>query len=106
MSQAGVQQLLKENQALLLRERRRANRVPFVRPVVIRPSRGTEEYHAFSRDISPQGIGLISPVAWEPPAIVTLEIQSLNGHDVTIKAESRWCDEHGEGWYLIGFVFR
>lgn len=106
MHLAGVEQLLKENQVQLLRERRLADRVPFVRPVVIHPSRGSARLHGFTRDISSVGVGVISPVPWEPPSIVLLDIHSCNGRDVKLKAESRWCDDYGEGWYLVGFVFR
>ena len=106
MSFSAVEQLLKENQTLLLKERRRADRVPFVRPVLIHPSRGSETFHGFTRDFSKLGVGVISPTPWEPPAIVTLDIHSLNGRAVKMKAESQWCNEYGEGWYLVGFAFR
>ena len=102
----GIEQLFKENQAQLLRERRHAERVPFARPVVIHPCRGQEQFHGFTRDISTMGVGVISPVPWEPPTIVALDIHSLHGRDVKFKAESRWCEEYGDGWYLVGFVFR
>ena len=102
----GIEQLFKENQALLLRERRSAERVPFARPVVIQPCRGQEKFHGFTRDISTLGVGVISPVPWELSAIASLDIHSLNGRDVKLKVESRWCDPYGDGWYLIGFVFR
>lgn len=106
MSLVDVEQLLKENQVQILRERRLADRVPFVRPVVVHPSRGSETFHGFTRDISSLGVGIISPVPWEPPSIVSLDIHSLHGRDVKLKAESRWCDEYGDGWYLVGFIFR
>jgi hypothetical protein len=106
MSPSTVQQLLKENQSLLLRERRMADRIPFVRPVVIQHRRGDETFHGFTRDISSLGIGVICPVPWEPPTFAILDIHSLNGRDATFKAESRWCEDYGDGWYVIGFIFR
>lgn len=106
MSDAVVQQLIKENQAVLLRERRSAERTTFVRAVIIHPVRRDESYHGFTRDLSPRGIGVVSPVPWEPPAQVSLEIHAMTGRNKVIMAESRWCEEYGKGWYLIGFIFR
>ena len=106
MPQAVIDQLIKENQALLLRERRLADRTALVRPVQIQAIRGKECYQGFTRDISTLGLGVISPVPWEPPAIVSLQVHSLRGRPLTVTAESRWCEEYGDGWYLVGFVFR
>lgn len=101
-----IQQLLKENETQLLCERRVADRTPFVRPAVIRSMRGDEVIHGFTRDISSLGVGIVCPRPWKPPAIVNLEIHSLKTKQLKFKAEARWCDHYGDGWYLIGFVFR
>ena len=106
MSKVVIQQLIKENESLLLRERRSVDRIAFVRPVIIQPSRSSDTINAFSRDISPRGIGLVSPAPFEPPSMVTLKIHSFKGQNKVIQAESRFCEEFGEGWYLVGFIFR
>jgi hypothetical protein len=103
---AVIDQLIKENQSQMLRERRNADRTHFVRPVVIQAIRGTDVFQGFTRDISSIGIGVISPVVWEPPAIVALQVHSLRGRALSMTAETRWCEEYGEGWYLVGFAFR
>lgn len=101
-----VDQLIREHQTILLRERRSADRKPFVRPVVVTSSRRENDAaQAFSRDISKNGVSLISRVAWEPQTIATLSIHSLQGASVRVMAEVRWCDEYGEGWYVTGWVF-
>ena len=106
MSNVVIQQLIKENQTLLLRERRAVDRIAFVRPLVIQPNRSSDAINAFSRDISPRGIGVVSPAPFEPPAMVTLKIHSFKGQNKVVQAESRFCEEFGDGWYLVGFIFR
>ena len=106
MTIACVDQLLKENQAALLRERRSNNRKPFVRPVKIIAGRDHSESHdGFSRDISAQGIGVISRVQWQPQAIAIIEIHQLQGSDVAVRAEARWSEPFGDGWYSTGWRF-
>ena len=74
---ASVDSMLKENQAELLEERRCVDRRPFVRPVTIRAGREHELVaFAFSRDVSPIGIGLISQVAWKERTRARIEIHS------------------------------
>ena len=101
-----VEQLLRENQTALLRERRAADRKPFVRPVKITTERERAEVHdAFSRDISAQGIGLISRVEWQPKAIAIIKIHRLTGREVSIRAEARWSKPYGDGWFVTGWSF-
>jgi len=104
MALAGIQQLVKENEMALLRERRSAERKPFVRPVTI--TTGQEEtHHAFSRDFSLQGISVVCDTPWPVSTIAALTIHSLEGKHVKVKAEVRWCNPYGEGWYNVGWVF-
>ena len=103
---SGVQQLMKENQTALLRERRASDRIPFVRPVKIVHGRNHDEVReAFTRDFSPVGIGIVSDVEWPTAKIAELRIHSLMGKELVVKAEVRWCKPYGEGWFLVGWSF-
>ncbi|MCA9217943.1 MAG: PilZ domain-containing protein [Planctomycetales bacterium] len=99
-----VDQLLKENQASLLHERRAVPRTAFTRPVTISSGR-REMVRGFSRDISNQGIGIIDQYEWAPGSIAEIEIHSLFGCNVRVRAEARWCESFGDGWYTTGWHF-
>lgn len=106
MALAGIQRLIKEVQASQLRERRAVDRKPFVRPVQITTEKSPDEpEQGFSRDISLHGIGVIGKTEWRDSSIATLVIHSLDGRNVTVKAEVRWCKPYGNGWYLTGWSF-
>ena len=106
MAIACVDQLLRENQSALLRERRGSDRKPFVRPVKVITGRDQNESHdGFSRDISAQGIGVISRVQWQPHTIATIKIHRLRGREVAVRAEARWSEPFGDGWYSSGWSF-
>jgi hypothetical protein len=97
---------LKENEFELMTDRRSTNRRPFVRPVQIRSLRQEPlENEAFSRDISPEGIGIICRSIWQPFQRATLQVHGLKGKDVVFNAEVRWCEPFGKGWFIVGFSF-
>jgi hypothetical protein len=103
---ATVDKLLKEHQTCLLRERRSVERQPFCRPVkVISARRDLPDHIAFSRDISPRGIGLIDRFEWSPGTTADLEIHGLLEKDYRIPAEVRWCEPYGRDWFLVGWAF-
>jgi hypothetical protein len=99
-----VDQLLRENQACLIRERRSLTRTTFTRPVVIRTGRDKRQT-GFSRDISNQGIGIIDQTQWPVGSITEIEIHSLFGKNLTVRAEARWSDSYGDGWFVTGWHF-
>ena len=106
MALASIQQLLKENEAELLRERRSADRKPFTRPVLVLCGKNQETVHeAFSRDISPVGIGLITRVEWSEGAFAVLVIHSVGKKVIRVASEVRWCQPYGDGWYVSGWTF-
>ena len=99
-----VDQLLKENQASILRERRATSRTAFTRPVTITTGR-KEPTLGFSRDICNQGLGVIDQVKWATGSIAEIEIHSLFGRNVVVRAEARWSDTFGNGWFVTGWHF-
>ena len=88
-------------------ERRFKDRQAFFRPVDMAVS---EDGHVrrdscFSRDISPNGIGLLHNYPVEPEQHVILTIHSEALGPVRVWSEVAWCDPCGEGWYLSGLRF-
>jgi hypothetical protein len=103
---ATIDKLLKEHQACLLRERRAAERQAFCRPVkIICDRRDLPNHIAFSRDVSPHGIGLIDRIDWSPGTTAHLVIHGLFGNDYSVSAVARWCESFGKDWYLTGWTF-
>ena len=101
-----IEQLLREIQAVNLRERRSVDRKPFVRPLQVITGRDQKDAHeAVSRDISSRAMGMISRHEFPPNTIATIRIHSLKGKDVLVRAELRWCEPYGEGWFVSGWSF-
>ena len=86
--------------------RRSVHRTPFVRPVTVRIT-GTNEtsIFAFSKNISPVGIGLILEDSLPERTIATLTIHTLSNRQVHIRSELRWCQPFGNGWSITGWKF-
>ena len=107
MKIACVAKLLKDNETAMLRERRAVDRKPFARPVTIECGKDQSEIHdAFSRDISPIGIGIISRVNFRERTRAYLTVHTIVRQEQTrVLAEVRWTKPFGKGWYLTGWHF-
>ncbi|MFN9719128.1 MAG: PilZ domain-containing protein [Planctomycetota bacterium] len=99
-----IDKLQFELQRAKFTERRTEPRQPFVRPVTIHLPHGPS-IPAFSKDLSAQGIGVITETQFQPNSLATLEIHSTTGDPVLLRSEARWCDAYGKGWYLVGWKF-
>ena len=87
-------------------ERRSSHRTPFVRPVIIKfIDAGKKSPIAFSKNISPVGIGLILEEAIPEGTLATLTIESARDRCVRIRSELRWCEPFGNGWHITGWKF-
>lgn len=85
-------------------ERRRDGRLPYFQPVTIQLEDSPELYPAFTRDISPTGIGLLHWMPIQPQRISLLSrLQDGSQHRFGVKIT--WCVACGEGWYLSGGRF-
>jgi hypothetical protein len=102
--QEEIDRLLMEIQRSRFTERRTETRQPFARPVRIHPPQGPAQ-DAFSKDLSSQGIGIISAVSLQQGTLATLEIHSTQGDPVFLRCEVRWCDSYGKGWFVVGWKF-
>ena len=96
--------IIKENEAEILRERRATDRRPFTRPVIISAGRD-RVCVSFSRDLSPIGVGLISQCKWREGETANLTIHCVSGRSKQVIAEVRWCRDYGKGWFLSGWKF-
>ena len=105
MTTGAVDTLLREQQATVLRERRAVDRQPYVRPLHISPSRGGDPLFGFSRDVSRHGISLITSEPVTPGTIALLQIHSTFGPPLEVRAQVRWCDSFGTGWFSSGWFF-
>lgn len=102
--QAEIDRLLMEIQRSRFMERRTEPRQPVARPVQIHLPSGPT-VNTFSKDMSSQGMGIVSDVSWQVGSIATLEIHSISGEPVVLRSEVRWCDAYGKGWFLVGWKF-
>lgn len=80
--------------------RRLNQRHPFFRPVsiTIGDVQGTK-LSAFSRDMSPAAIGLVSKTPVKPQR-VTLDLPTVMSHHIQLRTDITWCEPWDEGWYL------
>lgn len=104
MSAATIDGLLREQQAIVLQERRSSNRQPFVRPVLVKRNR-KQDLQAFSRDISHKGICLIVNEDLKAKVVCDLEIHSIGSTPAYMRAELRWSNRFGKGWFVTGWQF-
>jgi hypothetical protein len=86
-------------------ELREAVRSPFFGPVSISQS-GEEvpRFSAFTRDISPFGIGLLHIMPLKPGQVV-ISLRSALGEELLLRTQITWCESAGEGWYISGGRF-
>jgi hypothetical protein len=96
--------LIQENSNFDRTENRSAHRENLVRPVAIVRD-GGESVTAVSRNISANGIGLITQEPVGERSVSILKISRLKGDDIKIVAECRWCKSYGENWHLSGWQF-
>ena len=86
--------------------RRLNQRHPFFRPVTITIG-GAErtKIPAFSRDISPAGIGLFHNAPLEPQHVI-VTIPRVADHPLNVPTKIVWCKACHHGWRLSGGRFR
>ena len=99
-----LESLRKAESAEAIRERRSAERTPFVRPVIITLGREKQtEIQATSRDLSRTGICLIHDVELQVGRMGGLTIHRLHEDPVQIRADVRWCQSFCGLWFLSGW---
>ena len=99
-----IQRLVSEDRRFNTQERRSVQRQPFFRPATLLLG-GTqgEPQRSFVRDISEKGIGLVHDFKIETGTIGNLAIHRLWDEPIIFRAELRWAESWGNGWYISGW---
>jgi hypothetical protein len=101
-----IESLRKAESDEAIRERRSAERRPFVRPVLITLGRDKHtEIQATSNNLSQNGIGLIHDVELQVGRIGVLTIHRLHEDPVQIRADLRFCQPFCGSWFVSGWRF-
>lgn len=88
------------------RDRRSAERTPFVRPVLITLGRDKHTViHATSNNLSRTGIGLIHDIELRVGRMGVLTIYRLHEDPLQIRADVRWCQPFCGTWFASGWRF-
>lgn len=99
----GIHELVVEAHQDVRKDRRSETRYPFFRQITMHVPGATPTV-AFSREISPVGIGLLHNVQLTPGE-VELTIPSRKGYSIRVRTKVLWCQPCGEGWYISGGQF-
>jgi hypothetical protein len=100
-----VDALLAEDRQYHLKERRNVGRTPIFRPVTVYLGRSSGEPQiAFSRDISPQGIGLVHGFSIEAGRVANLAIHRLWDEPALLRCQVRWCEPYVRDWFITGWI--
>ena len=90
----------------VIRDRRLADRRPFVRPVVITLGREQRTViQATSNNLSKTGIGLVHEEELREGRIGVLTIYRLHEDPVRVRADVRWCQPFCGLWHTSGWRF-
>ena len=90
----------------VMRDRRAAQRTPFVRPVVITLGRDQQaEIRATSSNLSQMGLCLITDVELQTGRTGVLTIHRLHGSPLRVRADVRWCQPFCGSWFVSGWRF-
>lgn len=109
-SPRSIQQILKSLRKAesdeAVRNRRSAERTPFVRPVLITLGRDKHTtIQATSNNLSRTGICLIHDVELQNGRIGVLTIHRLHEDPIMIRADVRWCQSFCGSWFTSGWRF-
>lgn len=99
-----IKEVVKEDCRYVRSEMRSVHRENLVVPVTIVFKDGGQQ-PAFSRNISPAGICLISDEPVTANQTLELEIYRINGKSNRIIAEVRWCKPFGQEYFMSGWKF-
>lgn len=99
-----IKEVVKEDCRYARSEMRSVHRENLVVPVTMIFKDGRQQ-EAFSRNISPAGVCLISNEPVTENQLVELEIYRLHGRKDRIIAEARWCKPFGQEYFMSGWKF-
>jgi hypothetical protein len=101
-----LESLRKAESDAAIRDRRSAERTPFVRPVLITLGRDKHtKIQATSSNLSQTGICLIHDVELQVRRMGVLTIYRLHDDPIQIRADVRWCQPFCGSWFVTGWRF-
>lgn len=102
---AAVENLFNEDRQFERTERRFSIREQFSRPVTVKIQNQEEVIDGFSKNISFEGIGIITKTEFPQGSEAKIEIHSSNSVNPVIVSKLAWCKPFGKGWYISGWSF-
>ena len=101
-----VEDLLYEEVRFMQKERRGLGRQPLARPVTLEFfSSDRPDLVGISKDISGEGVGIITTEPVDIRTQARLQIHRYSGRPSVVIAECRWCDESIGNWFFSGWNF-
>lgn len=101
---SAVERIFNEERQFDRAERRSLYRETISRPVGIRLN-NDREILCFSKNLSFDGIGVISQYSFLENTEAKIEIHSSNNLNPVMAAKLAWCKPFGEGWFVSGWHF-
>lgn len=86
-------------------ENRSSLRHKFIRAVDLQLRDSGREIPAFSRNLSADGIGVITNEMVAEGEMAVISIAPLGQGEVLLLGKCRWCKSYGENWFLSGWQF-
>ena len=102
--QAELDEMMADIQRSRFREQRAEMRDHFVRPVSVHLEEN-RPLTTLSRNISRQGILILARREFAVGMLATLRIHSRERQQPCFRCEVRWCDDYGDGWFMVGWKF-
>ena len=94
-----------DDDARFERELRSVHRERLVCPVEITFGEDSEAIQAFSRNLSCEGVALITDRPFEERMIATMSIYRTAKVGARVVADCRWCKPFGERYWISGWQF-
>lgn len=102
-----IEQIVSE-QSQFERELRSVAREKMVLPVALCRSNGFPSIHAFTRNLSPNGMSVIAEIPFNEKTVCKARMHRL-GFDENLAdevlSECRWCKPFGQGYWVSGWKF-
>lgn len=100
-----VEKLFDEDRQFERAERRISFREAISRPCRIRLSGKDEIINGFTKNISFEGVGVITHESFQGDEEAKIEIHSSHDTNPVIFSRLAWCKPFGDGWYVSGWRF-
>ena len=96
---------IKSNEALMKWDVRTAEREKFAIPVVVHQKGKLPQFHAFTRNMSGEGVNLVSNERVPENSFCLLEFGRNDAEQCEIIAQCVWSKQYGSSHWLMGFQF-